>query len=85
MARYAFSLALAIMAAAASSARAVPAYKGMSYTSFGSNVLSGSASEFDVTYNTASIPQNAGVTFLNASVAINRASGAQTLRLDLSA
>ena len=29
--------------------------------------------EFDVTYNTASIPQNAGVTFLNASVAINNA------------
>ena len=31
--------------------------------------------EFDVTYNTASIPQNAGVTFLNASVAINNAAG----------
>ncbi len=33
------------MAAAASSAHAVPAYKGMSYTSFGSDVLSGSASD----------------------------------------
>ena len=31
--------------------------------------------EFDVTYNTASIPQNAGVTFLNESVAINNAAG----------
>lgn len=31
--------------------------------------------EFDVTYNTASIPQNSGVTFLNESVAINNASG----------
>jgi hypothetical protein len=31
--------------------------------------------EFDVTYNTASIPQNAGVTFLNESIAINNAAG----------
>ena len=31
--------------------------------------------EFDVTYNTASIPQNAGVTFINESVAINTAAG----------
>jgi hypothetical protein len=31
--------------------------------------------EFDVTYNTASIPQNGGVTFLNESVAINNATG----------
>ncbi|HEX4415585.1 MAG TPA: hypothetical protein VH107_18275 [Lacipirellulaceae bacterium] len=31
--------------------------------------------EFDVTYNTASIPQNAGVTFINESIAIQTASG----------
>ncbi len=31
--------------------------------------------EFDVTYNTASIPQNAGVTFINESIAIQNAAG----------
>jgi hypothetical protein len=31
--------------------------------------------EFDVTYNTGSIPQNAGVSFINESVAINNAAG----------
>ncbi len=31
--------------------------------------------EFDVTYSTASIPQNGGVTFINESVAINNAAG----------
>lgn len=34
--------------------------------------------EFDVTYNTSSIPQNAGVTFLNESIAIQTASGTWT-------
>jgi hypothetical protein len=31
--------------------------------------------EYDVTYNTASIPQNGGVTFINQSIAINNAAG----------
>lgn len=31
--------------------------------------------EFDVTYNTAAIPQNGGVTFINQSIAINNAAG----------
>jgi hypothetical protein len=45
LAKPAISIALAILVAIATSARAAPAYKGMSYTSFGSNVLSSSASD----------------------------------------
>src|SRR5260221_5238814 len=45
LAKPAISLALAILVAIATSAHAAPAYKGMSYTSFGSDVLSSSASD----------------------------------------
>jgi hypothetical protein len=34
--------------------------------------------EYDVTYNTTSIPQNGGVTFINQSIAINNAAGTWT-------
>lgn len=45
MAKPAIVIALAIVAALAVNAHAAPAYKGMSYTSFGSDVLSSSASD----------------------------------------
>jgi len=51
-------------------------YGGTDYTDFGAAVAAGGTLEFDVTYDTAAIPQS-DVTYLNMSVALNDGSWSQ--------